>query len=194
MTTPAPALAPSPEQVHALIARRGVFTETSKPSREAVETIAAQLAGELAAEVKGGAAAMPADLALFASSVLAYGVASLVELSYFPEQAFDAGSTSEQLRTRYLEALKRLRQLLAEAGVLRGGADDGAGGGELPARRPRVGSIRVTSGTAPERLVTALPVASDPIVGDGMVQAVTTAPSSSSSSSSDEQLVVTEPA
>lgn len=151
MTTPDPIavvdLAPDAAAVHALLARRPVFTETSKPSIADVEQLGVQLAAELAAEVTTGA--VPADLADLARGILAYGTASLVETTYTPEQAAQGeGSTAELLWRRYTESRSRLRQVLGELGLLRGAAGT-SGDGDVPPRRYRSGTTRVLSPTLP---------------------------------------------
>jgi hypothetical protein len=128
---------PTPDDVHALIARRPAFTETSRPSLAEVELLISGVVGEIEAELTGP---LPITLHGLARQCVAYGAASLVEQSFTPEQALGDEAPAAALYARYLALLARLRTLAAAVGV----ALDPSGGGE-GTRTYRSGSVRTPS-------------------------------------------------
>jgi hypothetical protein len=116
VTTPAPAPAwrPTPADVHAVIARRPPFTETSRPSLAEAESIIDRIVGEIVPELTGE---LPLHLYPLATSAVVYGAAALAEQSFTPEQALGDDAPAAALHARYLALLARLRELLADLGL-----------------------------------------------------------------------------
>jgi hypothetical protein len=120
------AFQPSPDQVHALIAQRPAFTTTSKPSLAEVQSLIDMRTADLLGELAG--ADVPLNLFGLAQRTIALGVAADIESGYFPEQQL-GDSQHASLTARYLQALTRFQQLLAEqgGGPLRIGTSRSAG-------------------------------------------------------------------
>jgi hypothetical protein len=115
MPLPAEAI-PTPEQVHARVASRPVFTTTSRPTLAEVGILIADKATEVDIEVFEGAV-LPADLTAYARSTIAYGAAADVESTYFPEQQLGDAAPAAALTATYLRMLERLRAELADIGA-----------------------------------------------------------------------------
>jgi hypothetical protein len=113
MALPAGAI-PTPEQVHALIPTRPVFSAASRPTRVEVEIIIANKAAEVDIETSE-TAVLPDDLVAYARSTIAFGAAADVEQGYYPEQQFGDGSQARSLSATYLRMLERLLNRLGSA-------------------------------------------------------------------------------
>lgn len=138
MTVPTPlAWRPTLEDVHALLARREAFTETSRPSRLEVESLVSRIVSEVAVEVEGD---LPPRLHELARTAVAYGAASLVEQSFTPEQSLGDDAPAAALYARYVALLGRLRAHLGELGVAAVTGGDTGAGGDGP-RRYRLGTV-----------------------------------------------------
>lgn len=141
MTTPdAAAWRPTPLDVHAVLARREAFTETSRPSLVEVDTLVSRIVSEVAVEASGGV--MPAALHELARTAVVYGAASLVEQSFTPEQSLGDDAPAAALYARYTALLTRLRTLLSALGLAT--VPDTATGGS-GVTRFRLGSARTPS-------------------------------------------------
>ncbi len=112
-TPPSLDMQPSPDDVHALIALRPAFTSTSKPTVTEVLRLIAMRTADVLGELD--AVAVPASLLGLAQRTIALGTAADIESAYFPEQQ-QADSQHANLMSRYLQALQRFQQLLAEQG------------------------------------------------------------------------------
>lgn len=119
--------APSPGQVHALIAQRPTFTDTSRPTLTEVQYLIDQRTADVLGELNG--AAVPPNLFGLAQRTIALGAAADIESGYYPEQQL-ADSQHASLIARYLQALTRFQQLLVEqgGGPIRVGTTRAAGG------------------------------------------------------------------
>lgn len=118
---------PTPGQVHALIAQRPTFTDTSKPTVTEVQYLIDQRTADVLGELDG--AVVPPNLFGLAQRTIALGAAADIESGYYPEQQL-ADSQHASLTARYLQALSRFQQLLAEqgGGPIRVGTTRAAGG------------------------------------------------------------------
>lgn len=124
MTTPAVPWRPTPEQVHALLARREPFTASSRPSLAEVESLIDRVVAEVAVEVVGD---LPTNLHEFARTTVAYGAASLVEQAFTPEQSLGDEAPAAALYERYTALLARLRSFLAGLGIATAPSGDAGG-------------------------------------------------------------------
>jgi hypothetical protein len=106
---------PTPEQVHALIPTRPVFTATTRPTTAEVETIIANKAAEVDIETSD-TATLPADLIAYARSAITFGAAADIEQGYYPEQQFGEGSQARSLSATYLRMLDRLKAQVDASG------------------------------------------------------------------------------
>jgi hypothetical protein len=117
---PTDGIRPRVSDVGALLAQRGKgrngvqFGTDSKPSYVQVAGIISQMASEVDAELAG--VKVTPKLASYARYAITLGAAATVELTFWPEQASNQGSTSGILWSRYQGALSRFRELLKEEG------------------------------------------------------------------------------
>lgn len=119
---------PTPTDVAAVIPQRptdangmagGTWTATTVPTVTQVQTLIGQRVPEVAAVV----GTVPDSLVEMARGVTAVGVASYVELAFFPEQS-DTGTTPAQLLwDRYEAGLRRLREAVEATGGGSGAID-----------------------------------------------------------------------
>jgi hypothetical protein len=116
---------PTPEQVHAVMAARPVFTATSRPTRDEVLGLIGNKVAEVDPHVRPGLT-LTEEMTTYIRTVLIYGTAADVEQSYFPEQNEDDGPARVYAAT-YLRMLEQLSAML----------------GRATARTLRVGSVRL---------------------------------------------------
>ncbi|MDQ2727985.1 MAG: hypothetical protein M3Y91_09025 [Actinomycetota bacterium] len=91
----------------------GDFTLSTRPTGAEVVSLINLVGAEVAGEVGD----VPALLTDNAAYVVALGAASLVEVSYFPEQVRAQQSAYPDLDARYIDALGRLQVNVAEGGA-----------------------------------------------------------------------------
>lgn len=113
--TAVPVWAPTPEQVHALIPVRPMFTATSRPSVTEVLGLIGMAVDSMAAESAAADGLDPYEGKV--RYAVALNVASQVEVSFFPEQQDGADAPGPLLYARYLAELLGVRSLLAKAGT-----------------------------------------------------------------------------
>lgn len=112
--TTVPVTAPTPDEVHALIAQRPAFTATSTPSEVDVVGLAAGILADLTAVVPPD---LPPDLAAMAKWVITLGTAAYVEGAYFPEQQDGTTGAGMWLRQEYTARRAALAGLAAARGL-----------------------------------------------------------------------------
>lgn len=105
MATPTD-ITPTTDDVHALLARRPAFTDTSKPSKDDVQALIGQMAAAVWSELDED---LPPRLYGKARHAVTLGVASLVEDTYFPEQQL-GDSVGAVLYQRYKDEIVGLRK------------------------------------------------------------------------------------
>lgn len=110
-----PLVPPTPQQVHAYLPQRPLFTDTSRPSIAEVNAIIDVVADAVLAETSTGV--FPDRLAGKVLQVIALNVAAQIENSYFPEQGIGTDSGADYLYRQYQAELLGLRALLAKPDV-----------------------------------------------------------------------------
>lgn len=98
----------------------GTFTPLTRPTDAQVGLLIQTAVGELEAQVGSD---LPAHVRGLARTAAVYRAASLVEISYFPEQVTTGRSPYDQLHTLWLETLASVKAALAgggEPGVIPG--------------------------------------------------------------------------
>jgi hypothetical protein len=105
------AWSPTPAQVHAVIPTRPTFTDTSRPSVAEVQDIIDLTADSVAAEARTNT--FEDSLVGKVRYVVCLGVASQVEMAFFPEQQTGPDSPGQELYARYQAELIGLRTISA---------------------------------------------------------------------------------
>lgn len=149
---------PSVAQVGSLLRARtvdtngqelGTFTAQTRPTETQVALLIETATGELAAKI---GSTIHADFHPLARTAATYRAASLVEISYFPEQVATGRSPYEHLRDLWTDTLASLSEALDEA----------ASGGHGSALNP---SYKFETGVLPLDYVMGVPTVRPPYSG-----------------------------
>lgn len=139
--------APSPDQVAAVLRSRtrgaasrdamtageqGVFTTTTRPTRDQVQELIVAACGELAI-LLGGRTPCTALLQTGCTTAVTYRAAQLVEVSYFPEQTNNDQSAFSALQKMWETASKAVASAVTEQCPLPVDPDTGLDGGPIAA-------------------------------------------------------------